>query len=195
MPNDGICSSRVLTVFRGQGDEEINKPEEEVRPGCKIEVFWPEDHVWYPGIVGATGEDGRTKIQYDDGDEENVVLKEEKYRVFPSENEEEEDPQQQVTATLWKTVLLRHWTEKLGNNQHSDTAAMQAAALEKSTADNYERHWKKFVKFCTEENLRPQTGTAMLRDSNGLSIVLEKEKGKNHLLYCYDEYSKSNGRG
>ncbi|KAK3266166.1 hypothetical protein CYMTET_25191 [Cymbomonas tetramitiformis] len=35
---------------------------------------------------------------------------------------------------------------------------------------------------------RPQTGTAMLResllrDNNGLSIVLEKEKGKNHLLW------------
>ncbi|KAK3246029.1 hypothetical protein CYMTET_44423 [Cymbomonas tetramitiformis] len=272
---------RAGGVGAGQGDEEINKPEEEVRPGCKIEVFWPEDQVWYPGTVGATGEDGRTKIQYDDGDVENVVLKEEKYRLFPSENEEEEegeeeenDRQQQVTATPWKTALLRHWTEKLGKNQHSDTAAaMQAAALEKSTADNYERHWKKFVKFCTEENLRwlpataatvqlylaalqktgtvkgtslqpylsainsfhedfgfqgpakgravtravkgmtamqtaaaeqqdvtetvrtflpasavrPHTGTAMLResllrDSNGLSIVLEKEKGKNHLL-------------
>eukprot|EP00854_Cymbomonas_tetramitiformis_P034267 gene34267-biopygen23376 len=112
--------------------------------------------------------------------------------------------------------LPRHWTEKLGGNQHSGTTAeMQAAALEKTTADNYERHWKKFVKFCTEENLQwlpatattvplymaalqksvvafvtfgtPQTGTAMLResllrDNNGLSIVLEKEKGKKHLL-------------
>ncbi|KAK3235683.1 hypothetical protein CYMTET_54126 [Cymbomonas tetramitiformis] len=183
--------------------------------------------MWYPGVVGTTGEDGRTKIVYDGGDVENVVLEEEKYRVFPSENEEEH-PQQQVTATPWKTVLLRHWTEKLGNNQHSNTAAaMQAAALEKSTADNYEAHWKKFVKFCTEENLRwlpattatvqlymaalqnqiataeqqnftetvrtylpasavrPQTAMlreSVLRDNNRLSIVLEKEKGKNHLL-------------
>ncbi|KAK3246364.1 hypothetical protein CYMTET_44101 [Cymbomonas tetramitiformis] len=103
--------------------------------------------------MGATGE-GRTKIEYDDGDVENVVLKEEKYRVFPSENEEEQ-PQQRATTTPWKTALLRHWTEKLGGNQHSGTAAeMQAAALQKSTADNYERHWKKFVKFCTEENLQ-----------------------------------------
>ncbi|KAK3239637.1 hypothetical protein CYMTET_50449 [Cymbomonas tetramitiformis] len=144
-------------------DEEINKPEEEVRPGCKIEVFWPENRMWHPGIVGTTGEDGTTKIVYDDGDVENVVLEEEKYGVFPSENEEEQ-PQQQVTTTPWKTVLLRHWTEKLGGNQHSDTAAaMQAAALEKSTADNYEGHWKKFVKFCTEENLRwlPATATTM----------------------------------
>eukprot|EP00854_Cymbomonas_tetramitiformis_P018868 gene18868-biopygen19474 len=96
------------------------------------------------------------------------------------------------------------WTEKLGDNQHSGTAAaMQASALENTTADNYERHWKKFVKFCTEENLQwlpataatvqlymaalQKSGTAMLRESlprgnNGLSIVLEKEKGKNHLL-------------
>ncbi|KAK3273086.1 hypothetical protein CYMTET_18658 [Cymbomonas tetramitiformis] len=239
---------RDLFTREGQIDDEINKPEEEVRPGCKIEVFWPEDQAWYPGMMGATGEDGKTKIEYDDGDVENVVLKEEKYRVFPSENEEEQ-PQQRATATPCKTALLRHWTEKLGDNQHSGTAAeMQAAALEKSTADNYERHWKKFVKFCTQENLqwlpataatvqlymaalqsqgpatgravtrvvkgmtamqtaaaeqqngtetvrtyfpasavRPQTGAAMLRasllrDNNELSIVLEKEKGKNRLL-------------
>ncbi|KAK3242772.1 hypothetical protein CYMTET_47546 [Cymbomonas tetramitiformis] len=167
---EGASATVVAPYWPGQSwfrelealaaEVEINKPEEEVRPGCKIEVLWPEDQAWYPRIVGATGEDGRTKIQYDDGDEENVVLKEEKYRVFPSENEEE-DPQQQVTATPWKTVLLRHWTEKLGNNQHSDTAAaMQAAALEKLTADNYEGQYKKFVKFCTEENLRWLPATA-----------------------------------
>ncbi|KAK3251021.1 hypothetical protein CYMTET_39632 [Cymbomonas tetramitiformis] len=119
-------------------DEEINKLEEEVRTGCKIEIFWPADRMWYLGVVGTTGEDGRTKIVYGDGDVENVVLKEEKYRVFPSENEKEH-PQQ----------------------QHSDTAAaLQAAALEKTTADNYEGHWKKFVKFCTEENLRWLLATA-----------------------------------
>ncbi|KAK3269483.1 hypothetical protein CYMTET_22074 [Cymbomonas tetramitiformis] len=48
--------------------------------------------------------------------------------------------------------------------EHSGTTAeMQAAALEKTTADNYERHWKKFVKFCTEENLQwlPATATTV----------------------------------
>eukprot|EP00854_Cymbomonas_tetramitiformis_P001587 gene1587-biopygen1456 len=123
-PVDRFATEILAQLPRaGQSGEEINKLEEEVRPGCKIEIFWPEDRIWYLGIVGTT------------------------------ENEEEQ-PQQQVTATPWKTVLLRHWTEKLGNNQHPNTtAAMQAAALEKSTADNYEGHWKKFVKFCTEENL------------------------------------------
>eukprot|EP00854_Cymbomonas_tetramitiformis_P017048 gene17048-biopygen17595 len=37
---------------------------------------------------------------------------------------------------------------------------MQATALEKTTADNYERHWKKFVKFRTEENLQWLPATA-----------------------------------
>ncbi|KAK3241878.1 hypothetical protein CYMTET_48401 [Cymbomonas tetramitiformis] len=107
----------------------------------------------------AAGENGRMKIEYDDGDEEDVVVKEEKYRVLPSVKVEEQ--QHQVTATPWRTALLRHWTGELGGNQHSVAAAeMQAAALQKSTADNYERHWKKFVKFCTEENLQWLPATA-----------------------------------
>eukprot|EP00854_Cymbomonas_tetramitiformis_P034015 gene34015-biopygen3239 len=47
-------ASEISAQLPRQGNEEINKPEKEVRPGCKIEVFLPEDQAWYPGIVGAT---------------------------------------------------------------------------------------------------------------------------------------------
>ncbi|KAK3235405.1 hypothetical protein CYMTET_54386 [Cymbomonas tetramitiformis] len=131
---------------------------DEVRPGGKIEIFWPEDDEWYHGTVVATGEDGRAKIEYDDGDEEHVFsssLKEERYRVPPSETtEDEQEPQQEEKPTPWRTALLQHWTGELGDNQFSETATeMQATALQKSTVDNYERPWGTFERFCTREKL------------------------------------------
>ncbi|KAK3266167.1 hypothetical protein CYMTET_25192 [Cymbomonas tetramitiformis] len=119
-------------------NKEINK-HDEVRPGSKIYIFWPEDQAWYPRIVGTTGDDGRTQIVYNDDDEEKVVLKEEKYLLQEALTTVEQ--QQQEKATPWRTTLLKHWTEALGDNKYSEAAAeMQAATLQKTTADNYERH-------------------------------------------------------
>lgn len=58
---------------------------EEVRSGCKIEIFWPDDQLWYPGTVGVTGADGKRKIEYDDGDIEFLELSKEKYRLPTAE--------------------------------------------------------------------------------------------------------------
>eukprot|EP00854_Cymbomonas_tetramitiformis_P018308 gene18308-biopygen18893 len=182
---------------------------------------------------------GETTIKYDDRDVEELVLEEERYRVPRSVTTEGQ--QQEVRPTPWRAALLQHWTGELGDNKYSDTAAaMQASALQRLTADNYGRHWEKFMKFCGEHGLQwlpasattvqlyvasllesgtgPAKGRAvtravkgmtamqteaaeqqditettadrhgdaeresLLRDSKGLSIVLEKEKGKNHLL-------------
>eukprot|EP00854_Cymbomonas_tetramitiformis_P001292 gene1292-biopygen1131 len=85
------------------------------------------------------GDDGRTQIVYNDDDEEKVVLKEEKYLLQEALTTVEQ--QQQEKATPWRTTLLKHWTEALGDNKYSEAAAeMQAATLQKTTADNYERH-------------------------------------------------------
>ncbi|KAK3242436.1 hypothetical protein CYMTET_47877 [Cymbomonas tetramitiformis] len=163
---------------------------------------------------------GETTIKYDDRDVEELVLEEERYRVPRSVTTEGQ--QQEVRPTPWRAALLQHWTGELGDNKYSDTAAaMQASALQRLTADNYGRHWEKFMKFCGEHGLQwlPASATtvqlyvasllesgtteaaeqqditettadrhgdaereSLLRDSKGLSIVLEKEKGKNHLL-------------
>ncbi|KAK3237560.1 hypothetical protein CYMTET_52375 [Cymbomonas tetramitiformis] len=94
-----------------------------------------------------------------DGDEENVVLKEEKYRLQEAFTTGEQ--QQRKKATPWKTAPLQHWTGVLGDNKYSEAAAgMQAAALQKTTADNCERLWGKFMKFCMKEELQWLPATA-----------------------------------
>ncbi|KAK3270664.1 hypothetical protein CYMTET_20953 [Cymbomonas tetramitiformis] len=84
----------------------------------------------------------------------------------------------------WKTALMQHWQGELEGSQFASTAVeMQAGALQKMMAGNYERPactWGgAFATFS-----RPQTGTAMRReslswDNEGLSVVLQKEKGRN----------------
>ncbi|KAK3266617.1 hypothetical protein CYMTET_24769 [Cymbomonas tetramitiformis] len=102
--------------------EEINKPEE-ARPGCKIEVFWPEDRMWYPGIVGTTA------ASYSDSVEDCAA--------------------ETLDGEAGGQLALRHSSSDAGNGAGE------------STADNYEGHWKKFVKFCTEENLQWLPATAV----------------------------------
>ncbi|KAK3282066.1 hypothetical protein CYMTET_10178 [Cymbomonas tetramitiformis] len=94
--------------------------------------------------------DGRTKIEYGDGDKEQVVLKEERYRAPPSEtteeqqqqSREEEEEEEEEKPTPWRTALLQHLTGELGDdNQFSETAAeMQAAALQKLQLKNDRVH-------------------------------------------------------
>ncbi|KAK3251020.1 hypothetical protein CYMTET_39631 [Cymbomonas tetramitiformis] len=61
---------------------------------------------------------------------------------------------------------------------------MQAAALEKSTADNYEGHWKKFVKFCTEENLRWLPATAATVQLYMAALQKSELEKLRRLPYC-----------
>ncbi|KAK3289775.1 hypothetical protein CYMTET_2810 [Cymbomonas tetramitiformis] len=128
--------SELPLTWKGSGDgtdrHQEHKKYDEVRPGDKIKIFWLENWECYPGIVGATSDDGRTTITYDNGDVENIVLKEERYRVPHFVTTEEQ--QQEVRSTPWRTALLQHLTGELGDNKYSDTATvMQASTLQRST--------------------------------------------------------------
>ena len=49
--------------------------------GDRIEVFWPEDKKYYPGRVNSFNEEsGEHHVEYDDVDEENIVLTTEVWR-------------------------------------------------------------------------------------------------------------------
>lgn len=51
-----------------------------VRVGDELDVWWPLDNAYYPGVVGAVMEDGRHRIDYDDGDVERVHLRKERWK-------------------------------------------------------------------------------------------------------------------
>ncbi|KAK3248975.1 hypothetical protein CYMTET_41575 [Cymbomonas tetramitiformis] len=144
---DGLFRLLVSCKLRERGVETVVENIEEydeVRIGRKIEIFWPVDQVWCPGTVGETGADGKRKIEYDNGDVEYLELEKEKYRLLPAE-----DP---VLATTWRMAMVKHWAGKVRDSSLAEEAAeMQAAALQPSTAGNYEGHWRMFVDFCANE--------------------------------------------
>ncbi|KAK3268800.1 hypothetical protein CYMTET_22707 [Cymbomonas tetramitiformis] len=159
-------------VVQTTGDESVERAQEldEVRPGDKIEVFWPEDREWNPETVGDTGENGKTTIKYNDGDVEELVLKEERYRVPPSVTTEGKQ---------------REWLPA-----SATTVQLFVASLRESDGGSG----------AADITRRPQTGTAMpreslLRDSNGLSTVLEKEKGWNDAPFVQEETLHPEGGG
>eukprot|EP00854_Cymbomonas_tetramitiformis_P003733 gene3733-biopygen3671 len=224
---------------------------DEVRPGNKIELFWPEDREWYPGTVGDT-EHGTTKIIYDDGDMEDLCGRRrgeyfpphwEKFVNFCGEHGLQWLPASAKTVQLYVASLLELGTVKGTSLQpylsaincfHEDfsfprpakgrdvtravkgmTVMQTEAAEQRDITETVRTYLPASAVRCvhkaalrlplaTVEQLKlfracvyvvvafvtfgkPHTGTAMrreslLRDGNGLSIVLEKEKGKNHLL-------------
>ncbi|KAK3267311.1 hypothetical protein CYMTET_24122 [Cymbomonas tetramitiformis] len=58
-------------------------PRPELVPGTRVEVYWPLDRSWYPGEVGERTRRGRTRVTYDDGTYESLVMDKEDYRVIP----------------------------------------------------------------------------------------------------------------
>eukprot|EP00854_Cymbomonas_tetramitiformis_P011610 gene11610-biopygen11918 len=45
--------------------------------GTRLELYWPLDEAWYPGIVADISAMGKHHIEYDDGDNEWLLLSEE----------------------------------------------------------------------------------------------------------------------
>lgn len=50
--------------------------------GDHIEVCWPLDNQYYPGVVKNVDENGQNVISYADGDEEQLVMKDETWRFI-----------------------------------------------------------------------------------------------------------------
>ncbi|KAK6930634.1 SET domain, partial [Dillenia turbinata] len=57
---------------------------------CKASVFWPLDDDWYPGRVsGYNSETNRHQVKYDDGDQEDLIISNEKIKFNISKEEME----------------------------------------------------------------------------------------------------------
>ena len=56
----------------------------ELQVGDKIEVYWPLDDQYYPGPVSDYSEaTGKHRIAYDNGQVENLKMKEENWHIMP----------------------------------------------------------------------------------------------------------------
>ncbi|GFY92873.1 homologue of trithorax [Actinidia rufa] len=59
-----------------------------IRSACCKQVYWPLDDDWYTGrVVGYNGETGRHQISYEDGDEESIVLSNERIKFYVSRDQ------------------------------------------------------------------------------------------------------------
>ncbi|KAK3280391.1 hypothetical protein CYMTET_11761 [Cymbomonas tetramitiformis] len=189
---------------------------DEMKPGDKVEIFWPEDREWYPGTMGDTDEDGKTTIKYDDGDVETLLLKEERMRVLHSVaakgKRKEAAALQESTAGNYGG----HWKKFV---KFCEEDGLQWLPASGATVPLCVHKAALVLPLATEEQLglfracvyvvvafvtfgRPLTGTAMLRksllrDSEGLSVVLEKEKGSGQCVVarCYEEYIDGSRHG
>lgn len=59
--------------------------------GDKIEVFWPLEDAYFPGVIASIDENGLSNVLYDDGDEETLDLTKETWNAL-NENETATQP-------------------------------------------------------------------------------------------------------
>ncbi|XP_050363870.1 sister chromatid cohesion protein PDS5 homolog C isoform X2 [Argentina anserina] len=67
--------------------------------GSKIKVWWPKDHMYYKGVVDSF-DSGKKKhvVKYNDGDEEILNLKKQKWLYVESDSESEEEQEGYVSS-------------------------------------------------------------------------------------------------
>jgi DNA mismatch repair protein MSH6 len=52
-----------------------------------MQVWWQNDDAWYTGSVASYDVDsGKHLVEYDDGEEEELTLAQEKYEILPGED-------------------------------------------------------------------------------------------------------------
>ena len=118
-------------------------PQAGLASGCRVKVYWPQDDAWYTGTVGGTRSDGLTHIDYDDGDQEDLDMSQERYEVIPPAVQE---------VTSWDAALQERWRGELGDSSLTELAVqMQGAALGDKTVGNYRPKARAFVTFCEAE--------------------------------------------
>lgn len=76
-------ASKVETPRTAKASPEQSSGESEELVGKRIKVFWTSDNNWYFGKV-IDFSDGKHLVHYEDGDRENLVLKNEKVRCLSS---------------------------------------------------------------------------------------------------------------
>lgn len=62
---------------------------DEGMPFCssRVRVFWPDEGDWFVGHITGVAADGRTRVDYDDGDVEVIWLHDQRFELLPPEAE------------------------------------------------------------------------------------------------------------
>eukprot|EP00854_Cymbomonas_tetramitiformis_P020924 gene20923-biopygen21554 len=117
--------------------------------GTRLEMFWPMDDAWYPGTVGDVSAEGKTRIVYDDGDVEWLVVAEEQTRPIAAQQMVEVETAVPAPVDEWDSALRDRGKSELGESQYMDLAVrMQEKALRVLMRNNYAPKAKKFCDFC-----------------------------------------------
>jgi hypothetical protein len=74
-PEAGWTSPVPSTAFPRRERDSIGVHDDVFTLTPFIEVFWPEDEAWYAGrVYGKRGQDGKWRVEYEDGDVERLDL-------------------------------------------------------------------------------------------------------------------------
>lgn len=78
----------VKEAQRKWRDVELSSTDPAELIGCKCKVFWPDDKVWYTGVInGYNSEAGIHHVHYDDGDKEDLILAKELIKFYLSDDD------------------------------------------------------------------------------------------------------------
>lgn len=70
-------SNRANETNTIDADFTTNEPNAAPTIGDRVSVFWPEDDIYYPGVIDSEAEDGRLNVTHDDGEQECVDMSKE----------------------------------------------------------------------------------------------------------------------
>ena len=77
--NSDNITNEVSTEYVPDFDHD-GEPVSSPSVGDRVEVYWPVDDMYYPGVVGEITTDGNHVVNYDDGDSETLELTNEQWR-------------------------------------------------------------------------------------------------------------------
>ncbi|KAK3144336.1 hypothetical protein QOZ80_4AG0311680 [Eleusine coracana subsp. coracana] len=86
--DSGVSKRKHLQEAEGAPPSKKNKMLDENLVGSRIKVWWPEDKMFYNGVVESfTASSGTHKVAYDDGDVEMLQLKKERWEFTDDEQD------------------------------------------------------------------------------------------------------------
>ncbi|KAK9130421.1 hypothetical protein Sjap_010908 [Stephania japonica] len=96
--------------------------------GRKIQVWWPDDDTFYAGVVNSFDPDGKKhKVVYLDGDEEVLVLSDEKWE-FVSDEKEETDLQSLSSPETSRKKKVKTSSDSPTKQSKADTKGKEASS-------------------------------------------------------------------